>query len=249
MHRRDLLKTVACSALPYVAHLPLSRPLTRVGVQLYTLRELMQRDAQRTLEQVAALGCKEVEFAGYFNHPPRLLRRWLDDAGLTSPSAHLPLDDPQLNLGATLDTSAILGHSYVVLASLPLQERSIDDFKRVAGRLNQIGSLAKARGLLAAYHNHDFEFQPGSERLPYIVLLEETDPSLVAMEMDIYWLTKAGGNPLAYFQKYPGRFHLCHLKDMDRKRRITDVGSGLIDFPGILGARERAGFPSLLHRA
>jgi sugar phosphate isomerase/epimerase len=245
MHRRDLLKMVAYSALPSIAPLPLSRPVVRVGVQLYTLRDLMQRDTQRTLQEVAALGCKEVEFAGYFDHPPKRLRRWLDDAGLTAPAAHLPLDDPQLDLGATLDTAATLGHSYIVLASLPLLDRSIEDFQRAARRLNQIGSLARSRGIRAAYHNHDFEFKPASGRHPYRVLLEETDPALVAMEMDIYWLTKAGEDPLAYFERYPGRFHLCHLKDMDQKRRITEVGSGLIDFPRILAARDRAGFRHL----
>jgi sugar phosphate isomerase/epimerase len=245
MYRRDLLKMLAFSAMPSFMSPRLTRPLARVGVQLYTLRELMQRDAQRTLEQVAALGCKEVEFAGYFDHPPKRLRHWLDAAGLTAPAAHLPLDNPQLDLAATLDTAAILGHSYIVLASLPLLERSIDDFHRTAGRLNQIGSQAKARGIRAAYHNHDFEFTRASGRQPYAVLLDETDPTLVAMEMDVYWMTKAGENPLAYFGKYPGRFHLCHLKDMDQKRRISDVGSGLIDFPKILAAGDRAGFRHL----
>jgi sugar phosphate isomerase/epimerase len=242
MHRRDLLKMVAFSALPSTVHLPLSVPLARIGVQLYTLRDLMEADTQRTLEQVAALGCKEVEFAGYFSHPPKRLRRWLDDAGLTAPAAHLPLDNPQLDLGATLDTAATLGHSYVVLASLPLLERSIDDFRRAAQRLNHIGRLGQARGIRAAYHNHDFEFKQTSGRLPYKILLEETDPALVGMEMDVYWMSKAGENPLAYFHRYPGRFHLCHLKDMDQKQRITEVGSGMIDFPRILAAADSAGF-------
>ena len=241
MHRRDLLKMVAYSAFPGVTRLPLSPPLHRVGVQLYTLREMMQTDAQRTLEQVAALGCKEVEFAGYFGHSPKRLRRWLDDAGLTSPAAHLPLDDPELDLPATLDSAATLGHSYVILASLPLLERSIESFQRAAERLNHIGRLARSRGIRTAYHNHDFEFKPTSGRHPYTVLLRETDPAVVAMEIDVYWMTKAGEDPLAYFHSYPGRFHLCHLKDMDRKGRMTDVGSGVIDFPKILAARHGAG--------
>jgi sugar phosphate isomerase/epimerase len=242
MYRRDLLKMVAYSALSSVAPLPLSRPLTRAGVQLYTLRELMQRDTQRTLEQVAALGCKEVEFAGYFGHPAKRLRRWLDDAGLAAPAAHLPLDNPKLDLAATLDTAAILGHSYIVLASLPLLQRSIEDFRHAAGRLNRIGGMAQSRGIRAAYHNHDFEFKRDSGRHLYTVLLEETDPVLVAMEMDVYWLSKAGEDPLAYFDKYPGRFHLCHLKDMNQKREISDVGSGVINFRKILAARKQAGF-------
>ena len=241
VHRRDLLKMVAYSAFPGIRRLALRPPLERVGVQLYTLREMMANDVPRTLEQVAALGCKEVEFAGYFDHPPKRLRRWLDETGLTAPAAHLPLDDPELNLRTTLDNGATLGHSYVILASLPLLERSIAGFQRAAARLNYIGSMARARGVGAAYHNHDFEFERSSGRHPYTVLLEETDPALVAMEIDVYWMTRAGEDPLAYFQRYPGRFHLCHLKDMDRKGRITDVGSGVIDFPKILAARQRAG--------
>lgn len=241
VHRRDLLRMVAYSAFPGVTRLALRPPLERVGVQLYTLREMIGTDVQRTLEQVAALGCKEVEFAGYFDHPPKRLRCWLDDAGLTAPAAHLPLGNPKLDLRATIDNAATPGHWYIILASLPLLERSIGAFQRAAARLNHIGSMARARGIRAANHNHDLEFERSSGRHPYTLLPAETDPALVAMEIDVYWMTRAGEDPLAYFQRDPGRFHLCHLKDMDRKGRITDVGSGVIDFPKLLAARQRAG--------
>jgi sugar phosphate isomerase/epimerase len=238
-----LLKAAALAALsPSVTAWHRRVRLDRIGVQLYTLRDLMQVSVQQTLEQVAAVGCRSVEFAGYFNTPPRRLRRWLDDAGLTAPAAHLPLDDPAQDLTAILDAAAVLGHSYLVLASLSLQQRAtIGGFRIAAERLNRIGELAKPYNMRAAYHNHDFEFVRIAGMHPYTVMLEETDPDLVAMEVDVYWMVRAGEDPLAYFEKYPGRFHLCHLKDMDGLRRITEVGSGGIDFPGILAARRTAG--------
>lgn len=221
---------------------PARTRLNALGLQLYTVRDLMQGSVPRTLEQVAAVGYREVEFAGYFDHPARTLRRWLDQAELTAPSGHLPLDNPRLDLSATLDAAAELGHKYLILASLPSEKRAtIDGFRWAARRLNEVGGLAQNRGMRVAYHNHDFEFVPLGGKLPYRILLDETDPGLVAMEVDVYWMTKAGEDPLAYFHNYPGRFHLCHLKDMDLKGGITDVGSGRIDFPKILAARAQAG--------
>lgn len=170
------------------------------------------------------------------------MRRWLDQAGLTAPSAHLPLDNPRLDLSALLDTAAELGHRYLILASLPSEKQTtVDGIRWAAGRLNHVGGLARRRGMRVAYHNHDFEFVPMTGKLPYDILLEETDPALVAMEIDLYWMAKAGEDPLTYFHNYPGRFHLCHLKDMNRSGQITEVGSGCIEFPEILAARAQAG--------
>jgi len=216
--------------------------LRRLGVQLYTLRDRMAAAVQRTLEQVAAIGFREVEFAGYFGHPPSRLRRWLDEVGLTAPAAHLPLDDPKLDIPATLDAAATLGHSYVILASLPQeQQASVGGFRQAAIRLNEVGRAARAHGMRVAYHNHDFEFRRLAGVHPYTLLLDETDSDLVDMEVDVYWMTRAGEDPLRYFQKYPGRFRLCHLKDMDHGGKITEVGSGQIDFRRILAEGEIAG--------
>jgi sugar phosphate isomerase/epimerase len=243
MHRRELLGAAAGAVLaPFLFEKATFPKPRRVGVQLYTLRDRMAAGVQHTLEQVAAIGFREVEFAGYFDHPPDRLRRWLDEVGLTAPAAHLPLDNPKLDLSATLDAAAILGHSYVILASLPQQQQaSTDGFRQAAIRLNEVGRVARAHGMRVAYHNHDFEFRRLAGVHPYTLLLDETDPDLVDMEVDVYWMTRAGEDPVGYFQKYPGRFRLCHLKDLDHGGQITEVGSGQIDFRRILAEGDTAG--------
>jgi sugar phosphate isomerase/epimerase len=214
--------------------------LERVGLQLYTVRDLMQTSVAATLELVAKVGYKEVEFAGYFGAPPAQLRRWLDDFGLTAPAAHVPLLDGRLD--QLLDDASVLGHQYLVQASLPLlQRRSVDTFRRAAAALNQAAETALSRGVSVAYHNHDFEFQSAGGIVPYDVLLADTDPSLVSMEVDLYWMAKAGRDPLRYFAAHPGRFRLCHVKDMDGRGHMTEVGRGRLDFLQILGGREKAG--------
>ena len=200
----------------------------------------MEASVPLTLEQVAKLGYTEVEFAGYFGVRPSQLRRWLDDFGLAAPSAHVSLLDGDLE--QISDAAAELGHRYLIQASLPLPElRSLDTYRRVAASLNQAGAAAGKRKLAVAYHNHEFEFRPLGGMVPYDVLLAETDPSLVWMEMDLYWIAKAGRNPLPYFAAHPGRFRLCHLKDMDQRGRMTEVGGGTLDFRGILAQRQKAG--------
>ncbi|HEX6432669.1 MAG TPA: sugar phosphate isomerase/epimerase [Gemmatimonadales bacterium] len=241
MKRREFVELAALGVWGSWAPLRNRTPrLLRLGVQLFTLRSLMEASVPLTLERVARIGYREVEFAGYFGVRPSQLRRWLDDLGLAAPSAHVSLLGSDLE--AILDTAGELGHSYVIQASLRLaQQRSLDGFHRTAASLNQAGAAARTRGLAVAYHNHDFEFRPVGGMVPYDVLLAETDPSLVWLEMDLYWIAKAGRDPLRYFAAHPDRFRLCHLKDMDRRGRITDVGRGTLDFPQILAQWQKAG--------
>jgi sugar phosphate isomerase/epimerase len=244
MHRRFFLQTLSLPILaPLVGTLEKSPArLERIGLQLYTLRQLMEQDVARTLESVAAVGYDEVEFAGYFDEAPKRIRRLLDDVGLTAPSGHTPLADLTGHPEQIFDAAEVIGHRYVVIPWLdPGDRRSLDDYRRVAAALNRAGELARARGLRVAYHNHDFELAPIDGVLPYDLLLSETDPALVWFEMDFYWMTRGGGDPLAYFGRHPGRFQLCHLKDMDRRGEMADVGSGRIDFRKILHNRAEAG--------
>jgi sugar phosphate isomerase/epimerase len=200
----------------------------------------MEASVPLTLEQVARAGYREVEFAGYFGVKPAQLRRWLDGAGLTAPSAQVPLQDGEL--GPIFDAGAELGHRYLVLASPSAeQRRSIEDFRGVAAFLNRAGEEARKRHLSIAYHNHDFEFTDIGGMVPYDVLLSETDPDLVSMEVDLYWMAKAGRDPLRYFGAHSGRFRLCHLKDIDSNGNVADVGSGRLDFAQILRQRRKAG--------
>lgn len=214
----------------------------RIGLQLYTVRELMRTDVARTLERVAQVGYEEVEFAGYFGETPTRIRGLLDSLGLTSPSTHLSLRELGPGLQRSLDLAQAIGHRYLVVPSLdPRDRRTLDDYRRVAAALDQAGEAARSRGLRVAYHNHDFELEPLGGVLPYDVLLRKTDPALVFFEMDFYWMASGRADSLAYFRRHPGRFHLCHLKDMDGRGEMADVGAGQLDFGALLRSREEAG--------
>jgi sugar phosphate isomerase/epimerase len=244
VHRRHFVQALALPLLRPLHDLlpPASRGLEPIGLQLYTVRDLMQADVARTLERVAEVGYQEVEFAGYFGETPRRIRELLDGVGLRSPSAHLSLRELGRHLQRTLDLAELIGHRYLVVPSLdPEDRRTLDDYRRVATALNRAGEAAKARGLRIAYHNHDFELKPIGGVVPYDVLLRGTDPALVFFEMDFYWMASGRADPLVYFQRHPGRFHLCHLKDMAPSGDMADVGAGRLDFRAILRRREQAG--------
>lgn len=211
-----------------------------VGVQLYTLRDLMAKDVVTTLQGVAAAGFTEVELAGHYGHSPSVLRRMLDSEGLAAPATHSLLDALNQDFEAVLDAAMVLGNRYIVLPYLfDHQRNSIDDYKRLAERMNHWGELCKKAGICFAYHNHDFEFMP--LEVPYDIILQQTDPQTVFLELDLYWAVKAGQDPLALFEHNPGRFPLWHLKDMAADGSIADVGDGVIDFQRIFRAARQAG--------
>ncbi|MGH7697000.1 MAG: sugar phosphate isomerase/epimerase family protein [Gemmatimonadaceae bacterium] len=219
--------------------------LDRIGLQLYTVRDLMKANVEDTLAKVAGIGYKEVEFAGYFDRTPTALRATLDTLGLTSPASHIGYDaiDPA-KIGATLDAANAIGNKYIIVAYLlDTQRKTLDDWKRHAERFNRAGEAAKARGLQFAYHNHDFEFVPLDGKVPYDVLLESSDPSLVKMEMDLYWITKAGSDWKAYFDRWPGRFPMVHVKDSAGapQHEMRDVGAGSMPFATIFAQRKKGG--------
>ena len=221
------------------------RTLERIGLQLHTVRAAMAKDFDGTLARVADIGYREVEFAGYFDHTPADVRAALDRHGLSAPSAHI-------GTAAALTTdwtrvreaAQLAGHTYLVVAGLAERERrTLDDYRRVADLFNSAGDSARRMGMRLAYHNHDFEFVPMARKLPYDILLERTDPALVAMQMDLFWIARAGQNPLAWFDRYPGRFEMVHVKDMDGspERQMVDVGRGTIDFARIFASAPLAG--------
>jgi sugar phosphate isomerase/epimerase len=223
----------------------MGRSRVGVGIQLYTLREAMARDPERTLERLARMGYDEVEFAGYFGWSPREVRAVLAGVGLDSPSAHVGLDALRDDLEATMATAAAIGHRWVVCPWVPVEERTPDGYRRLAALLNRAGDSARAAGLRVAYHNHEFEFDPlpGDDLLPLELLLKRTDPALVDFELDLYWAVRAGHDPIAWFRRHPGRFPLVHVKDMDgtAARGMVDPGQGVIDFAAIIAARDQGG--------
>lgn len=248
--RRDAVKTLAALAaaglLPRAARaLPWNAArIDRVGVQLYTVRGAMGKDMAATLKAVAKLGYREVEFAGYFAHPPADVRRMLDDNGLSAPSCHLGLEAVREGFDATAAAAHTVGHKYLTVASLDMRAlKTVDDWKRMADTFNEAGRRAKAAGLRYAFHNHAVEYAKVDDQIPMDILLGGTDPSLVAFEMDLYWITRAGFDPRTYFARFPGRFELVHVKDSmgAPNHKMTAVGAGTIDWKGIFAQHRRAG--------
>lgn len=213
-------------------------PLPPLGLQLYTLRTEMTANLERTLARVGSLGYREVEFAGYFGRTPAQVRAALAAAGLTAPATHLALETLEGERQAgTLAEAAAVGHRWIVVPWIaPAQRRTLDDWRRIAGRLNVAAAAAQRAGFSFAYHNHDFELTPIDARVPLELLLAETDPALVKLELDVYWAVKAGADPFALFSRWPGRVAMLHLKDTAGApaHRMVEVGAGTIDWARIL---------------
>jgi sugar phosphate isomerase/epimerase len=216
--------------------------ISKIGVQLYTVRDLMKSDFEGTIAQVARIGYQEVEFAGYFGKSAAEVRKILDANGLVSPSSHIAIEDLEKDPNAVFDYARTVGHEWVVVAWLDEDRRnSVAALQRVADEFNVIGQKAKAAGLRFAYHNHNPEFTPIEGQLPYDIFLSRTDPALVQFEMDLYWIVNGGGDPLRYFARYPGRFPMVHVKDMTKDRTMVDVGRGAIDWKKIFAHAKEAG--------
>jgi sugar phosphate isomerase/epimerase len=247
--RRTFLHQLGSAALaaglPKVSIAATSRAarIERIGLQLYTVRHEMEKNVEGTLATVAAAGYREVEFAGYFGNSPADVRAMLDRHGLAAPAVHVGSVAPD-QWRQAIDAAHVIGHHYVVIPWIPAEQRTgVDGYKKIAANFNRVAEEARAAGLQFAYHNHDFEFAPVGGQLPYDVLLAETDPKLVQMEMDLYWITKGGQDPLAYFARWPGRFAAVHVKDSagPPEHRMVDVGAGTIDFKKIFAHRAQAG--------
>jgi len=236
--------------------------IDRVGLQLYTVRDLMKKDFDGTIAKVAQIGYKEVEFAGYYDRSPQDVRAILEKDGLTSPSTHVGYDIVEKKWSEALDAAHTIGHTFVVCPWIDAKQRKTPDgWKRAAELFNHAGEAAQKAGIQFAYHNHAFEFEPSEAlggKLPYDFLLAETDPNLVKMEMDLCWITVGGQDPVKYFDRYPGRFPLVHVKDWTTKGpggndyggatgaskkpgHMTDVGQGEIDFKRIFAQSSKAG--------
>jgi sugar phosphate isomerase/epimerase len=219
--------------------------IERVGLELYTLRAAMREDVPGTLARVAQIGYREVEFAGYYGLAAERIRAILDANGLASPSVHTAIEILERDFDAQARTARIIGHEMLIVPSL--NTRGLTDaaaWKGIARRFNALGRQARDAGLRFGFHNHAVEPKPLADgTVPYDVLLGETDPALVDFQMDIYWMVKSGGDPVAYFNKYPGRFRSVHVKDATAAPALdmVDVGAGAIDWKRIFAMHQKAG--------
>ncbi|HET9995269.1 MAG TPA: sugar phosphate isomerase/epimerase, partial [Candidatus Acidoferrum sp.] len=266
MNRRTFIGTSVAAALAA------SRPswaadsthhIDKIGLQLYTVRDTMKTDFEGTIAKVAAIGYKEVEFAGYFDHSAKDVRAILDKSGLDSPSCHVDYAVVEKKWPETLDAAHVVGHRYIICPWIDEKQRiEPDGWKRAAELFNKAGEASRKAGIQFGYHNHSFEFDPAlalGGKLPYDFLLASTDPKLVAMELDLCWISVAGKDPLAYFEKYPGRFPLVHVKDWVKDAssssgyqgalgqsvkyggHMADVGQGSIDWKNLFAHSGKAG--------
>jgi sugar phosphate isomerase/epimerase len=217
------------------------RKLDKIGVQLYSVRDLMKKDFDGTLAKVAAIGYREVEFAGFFDHTAQQVRATLDRNRLAGVSGHVEFKTIAGDLAKTVETAHTIGQSYLVCPFIDENMRNPDGWKRVTETFNRAGEECKKAGMQFAYHNHDWEFKAENGQMPYDIILNNTDPQLVKMEMDLFWTVKGKQDPLTYFNRFPGRFCLVHVKDMKKDGQMTEVGSGSIDFKKIFAESQKAG--------
>jgi sugar phosphate isomerase/epimerase len=260
LDRRTFIGTLGAGVL--AARSTFAASIKKVGVQLYTVRTVLEKDWDGTLAKVAALGYKEVEFAGYFDHTPQQVRAALKKHGLVSPAAHI--DYPTVSApdkwAKALDDAATIGQTFLVNPWIDETIRNQPDaWKRAADIYNTAGAAAHKHGIQFCYHNHNFEFYPRSDaggKMPIDILLETCDPRLVKFELDLCWISAAGKDPLDYFKKYPGRFPLVHVKGLRKVPAasadptpiaavlpdVTDVGhDDVVDWKRIFAQSKQAG--------
>lgn len=264
MNRRTFLETSVAATL-FAAHptwaAETTHEIKRVGLQLYTVRSEMPKDFEGTIAKVAQTGYKEVEFAGYFDHSAKDVRAIIDKNGLTAPSTHIGYDLIENKLPEMIEIAHVIGHKFIVCPWIDEKQRTADGWKRVAELFNKSGEVTAKAGIQFCYHNHSFEFSPveGLDgKGAYDYLLTETDPKNVKFEMDLCWISVAGKDPVSYFDKYPGRFPMVHVKDYVNdpnatssyagatgsvvfKGRLADAGKGQIDWKRILSHSDTAG--------
>ena len=259
--RREFLKSAALafagtSILPGT-FLDLAQPVRHLGVQLYSVRDSMAKDPIGTLKAIAEMGYKEVEAFGYtdgkmFGMSISEYLKVLKDNGLSMPSSHCNFslsdyDEGKKSLSdrakRAIDDAVVMGQKYIIYPWVEQNERT--EVERIVKLAAAGAAYAQAAGIRFGYHNHDFEYiQRGPDgRLLIEWLLHEIDPKILAMEMDIYWVCYARHNPLDWFRLYPGRWELCHAKDLaaTEKRETIEFGDGTIDFPGIFRQSQLAG--------
>lgn len=260
MNRRNFLKATAAiststMAITSFAH---ADKKYKMGLQLFTIRKPMSEDPKGTLKKAAALGYQDTETygfdpdkMGYYGFSAADFKKILEDNQMTTTSGHYDFakyfdgsdDDMKRYVDQCIKGAKITGQSYITWPWLAENQRSIESFKKLVGKLNMIGEQVKKAGLGFAYHNHNFEFIDHNGKNGYELVMNETDPDLVKLQIDLYWAMHSSKlTPHELFLKQPGRFVMWHVKDMDKKTRdYTELGNGSIDYTVILPDSQLAG--------
>lgn len=255
--RRNFIVTTGLVATAVLASPSFAFSMNKkeMGLQLYTLREELPKDVKATLEKVAKAGYTNVETYGFstkdqfWGLSPKELKKILDENGLKAVSGHYNLgsflyDGNTEELTASIEAAKVLKSEFLTIPWVdePFR-RNIEDYKKIAARVNEAAKMCKKAGLKLAYHNHDFEFQKHDGVTGFEILLNETDKDLVYFELDLYWVIHSGNDPLQLFNENPGRFKMWHVKDKDKRDNDlnTEVGSGTIDFKPFFSAAKQSG--------
>ncbi len=259
--------------------------LEKIGIQFFSLPKMLDENLTGALSMLSKIGYKEAELygpysfsspsaierwnavtpslgfkgSGYFGHTAEEMKMLLDDNGFSVPSIHTDLDTLQTRMDKLGEAARILGNAYVVLPAIPAENRkTLDDFKKMAEAFNKIGESAKVQGVKFAYHNHGYGLKEVNGQIPLELIFSNTDPSLVFFEMDLYWTTAGGGDPIALLEKYKGRYPLMHVKDMVKKVHfsgdggdpkqwielfpyMTTAGNGVLDLKSIISKAKENG--------
>ncbi|RIH65497.1 sugar phosphate isomerase/epimerase [Mariniphaga sediminis] len=270
-NRREFFKISAAGTLGMMALGPLAcspgasvnRKSFGVGLQLYTIRDAMTADVQGSLKKLSDLGYKNLELANYsdgkfYGFTPTEFKKMVNDLGMEIISSHTSVEAEGITTESAkkmADDHAELGVQYCVQPWVEEKDRNVESYKKMVADWNEVGRIMKDVGIQFGYHNHNFEFANLDGIVPYYdIFMPEMDPDLITMEIDFFWVSKAGQDPVEMFKKYPGRFQLFHMKDMFTKEApfydvtkndIAPVGAGVIDFKNILAAKEVAGMKYL----
>ena len=251
--RRSFLTTLGGAALALagcatvapgaVAGSPARRKLSRIGIQMYTVRTQARADLPGTLGRLAQIGFKEVEWWGTYALTPQQIRGLLDRNGLAAPSVHIGIPRAPEAWTPIFDSARVLGHRWITAASPPFQPRTLDDWKRLAAAFNETGKRVKDAGFKFAYHNHSEGMRMVDDIRPFHVLLAETDPELVSYELDVHWAYAGGADAIDLISRYPNRFRMLHVKDSSGAPdfKQADVGAGTYPWARVLAAANRAG--------
>jgi sugar phosphate isomerase/epimerase len=263
--RRDFLRISATGALGALAFseygFKADPKSFGIGLQLYTIRDAMAADVSGSLKKVSDIGYKYLELASYadgkfYGFKPKEFKKIVNDLGMKIISSHTQVEAQGItleNAKKMAEDHAKLGVRYCVQPWVVEEARkTVASYEKMVADWNKVGQIMKQSGIQFGYHNHNFEFNKVEGKIPYYdIFLAELDKDLVTMELDLFWATKAGQNPVEIFRKYPGRFQLFHMKDMFTKKApfytttgVTDfapVGAGIMNFKEILAAKDIAG--------